>query len=245
MEQSLWERLWTNRRRQILTAACVLGLVVIAVYIWLIFSPGVRYRGVFLSPQEDGSYAGSSLEYAYRLAVAPGSGETSIDFTVNGETRTYRVVRTPRENGSGEEVSIYRDGEFAARTDAWPNAGAYSLDVYAIDGYVLETFSEGSFPTFSQLYEWSAAFQTDTRGYPVFLLLFFSCPRSSDSGHCFSESVFLSSAWSGCRRGRAERLLPGRAEAGPRCHCRPACSHHLLDLLPAHLTGAASKTEES
>lgn len=173
MEQSLWERLWTNRRRQILTAACVLGLVVIAVYIWLIFSPGVRYRGVFLSPQEDGSYAGSSLEYAYRLAVAPGSGETSIDFTVNGETRTYRVVRTPRENGSGEEVSFYRDGEFAARTDAWPNAGAYSLDVYAIDGYVLETFSEGSFPTFSQLYEWSAAFQTDTRGYPVFLLLFF------------------------------------------------------------------------
>ena len=71
---------------------CVLTALLLAVlYLWAALRPGVWLRDAFLYRQADGSFSGKDAYAAYTMQVAQTENGAEVDFTMDGETRHYRL----------------------------------------------------------------------------------------------------------------------------------------------------------
>ena len=105
-----------NHKKQCIIAALI-SVVVFAVYLYLLFLPGCRYRDVFLYKQKapfEGIevYSGKdrALGYRYEMTKAKDGTKTYIAFTVNKTERGYEIVSDNSENHNSA-VEIYEDGK--------------------------------------------------------------------------------------------------------------------------------------
>ena len=89
---------------------CVLIALLLAVlYLWAALRPGVWLRDAFLYRQADGSFSGRDAYAAYTMQVAQTENGAEVEFTVDGETRHYRL-ESKAEGMSDPGVKIEQDG---------------------------------------------------------------------------------------------------------------------------------------
>jgi len=161
----------------------VLGILIAVIlffYLRALGQPGVWYRNFFLSQQEDGSFTGRDEWYnEYRLSVSPAESEAEISFSVNDETRVYRVHH-------GETVEIFENdmllfsGEAHPMGDSWllmDETGNAEVPFTVVVGGIVPEQHE-LFPEPSTVYHWAVREECGTRGdftvliYIVLLLVF-------------------------------------------------------------------------
>lgn len=78
---------------------------VFGVYLFAALRPGVWLRDAFLYRQADGSFSGKDAYAAYTLQLSGTESEAEAAFTLDGETRHYRI-----EAKDSAEVKLYQDG---------------------------------------------------------------------------------------------------------------------------------------
>ena len=89
---------------------CVLTALLLAVlYLWAALRPGVWLRDAFLYRQADGSFSGKDAYAAYTMQIARTGNGAEVDFTLDGETRHYRL-ESKAEGMSDPGVKIEQDG---------------------------------------------------------------------------------------------------------------------------------------
>ena len=89
---------------------CVLTALLLAVlYLWAALRPGVWLRDAFLYRQADGSFSGKDAYAAYTMQVAQTENGAEVEFTMDGETRHYRL-ESKAEGMSDPGVKIEQDG---------------------------------------------------------------------------------------------------------------------------------------
>ena len=89
---------------------CVLtALLLTVLYLWAALRPGVWLRDAFLYRQADGSFSGKDAYAAYTMQVAQMENGAEVDFTMDGETRHYRL-ESKAEGMSDPGVKIEQDG---------------------------------------------------------------------------------------------------------------------------------------
>ena len=75
---------------------------VFGVYLFAALRPGVWLRDAFLYRQADGSFSGKDAYAAYTLQLSGTESEAEAVFTLDGETRHYRI-----EAKDSAEVKLY------------------------------------------------------------------------------------------------------------------------------------------
>ena len=71
---------------------CILTALLLAVlYLWAALRPGVWLRDAFLYRQADGSFSGRNAYAAYTMQIAQTGNGAEVEFTLDGETRRYRL----------------------------------------------------------------------------------------------------------------------------------------------------------
>lgn len=153
------------------------GICLCGVYLWAVFRPGVWLRDAFLYRQADGSFSGKDSYAAYTMRVSRDAEGAEVQFTLEGETRDYRIDAHPGE-WSDPDVKIYQDGQLIFAGEAQGDAGnallwkedgglADEVDV-VING---EYQKSDLWPTCNWLYNVAVGGRSETRGNPAFLLL--------------------------------------------------------------------------
>lgn len=88
------------------TSTCwIVCLVLLGVYLFAALRPGVWLRDAFLYRQADGSFSGKDAYAAYTLQLSGTESEAEAAFTLDGETRHYRI-----EAKDSAEVKLYLSG---------------------------------------------------------------------------------------------------------------------------------------
>lgn len=114
---------------------CVLTALLLAVlYLWAALRPGVWLRDAFLYRQADGSFSGKDAYAAYTMQIAQTGNGAEVEFTVDGETRHYRleskaegmsdpgdaILWREEDGGLADDVNVIVNGEYQ-RSDLWPS----------------------------------------------------------------------------------------------------------------------------
>ena len=116
--------LWKNHRK-ICVAACVaMALIVLCAYLFTAFRVGVWYKDVFLYRQPDGTFSGEKDGVSYGLRVSSKETDKTVAFSVNDETRTYRVVENDPDT---DESRVYEGEKLLFCGMAVPMDGYYLL----------------------------------------------------------------------------------------------------------------------
>ena len=87
-------RIWKTYKKQCIIAGVALAAVLIPLYLYFMFQTGIWYQDAFLVEQRDGSFQGKKDGIHYVLHITPTQNGAQIDFSVNGQSRQYEVVKT-------------------------------------------------------------------------------------------------------------------------------------------------------
>ena len=113
---------------------CVLTALLLAVlYLWAALRPGVWLRDAFLYRQADGSFSGKDAYAAYTMQVAQTENGAEVEFTMDGETRHYRLeskvegMSDPGVKMSSSTANTRNptSGPAATGSIMWPSAGGW------------------------------------------------------------------------------------------------------------------------
>lgn len=171
---------YQRHRTACLIVLGIFAVVVFCFYLRALGQPGFRYRDFFMAQQDDGSFIGRDEWYhAYRLSKSTDGEDVTLSFSVNDETRTYRVrfgetnenmVKTAEifEN----DVSIF-SGEVHEMGDSWllmDEEGNTEVPFTVVVGGVMPEQTE-LFPNPSTIYNWAVREECGTRG--DFTVLFY------------------------------------------------------------------------
>lgn len=156
------------------TSTCwIVCLVLLGVYLFAALRPGVWLRDAFLYRQEDGSFSGKDAYGAYTLQLSGTESEAEAVFTLDGETRHYRI-----EAKDGADVEIYQDGALIFAGSALGDPGDAILwredDGDLADEVKVivngEYQKEDLWPSCGWLYNVAVGGRRETRGSVAFLL---------------------------------------------------------------------------
>ena len=117
-------KLWKNHRKICVAAYAAAALLLLCAYLFAAFRAGIWYEDVFLYRQPDGTFSGEKDGVSYGLSVSSGEGDKMVAFSVNEETRMYRVVENDPDTG---ESSVYEGEKLLFRGMAVPMDGYYLL----------------------------------------------------------------------------------------------------------------------
>ena len=168
------------------TSTCwIVCLVLLGVYLFAALRPGVWLRDAFLYRQADGSFSGKDAYAAYTLQLSGTESEAEAVFTLDGETRHYRI-----EAKDSAEVKIYQDGALIFAGSALGDPGDAILwredDGDLADEVKVivngEYQKDDLWPSCGWLYNVAVGGRRETRGSVAFLLPMGALAR------CFSPS---------------------------------------------------------
>ena len=115
--------------------------------------------------KSDGTFAGSDLQHRYIMQRTPVTEGMDFSFTVDEKTEQYRVIHNAEE----PYLQIYKNNAIVYEGTAVYDGHQYMLkgaDNNLIEigasGVILVT--EASFPTYTQLVNWSLIEENDIRG---------------------------------------------------------------------------------
>ena len=192
------------------TSTCwIVCLVLLGVYLFAALRPGVWLRDAFLYRQADGSFSGKDAYASYTLQLSGTESEAEAVFTLDGETRHYRI-----EAKDSTEVKLYQDGALIFAGSALGDPGDAILwredDGDLADEVKVivngEYQKDDLWPSCGWLYNVAVGGRRETRGSVAFLL-----PIGALALLLFLESPPRAG---GIRR-RADRLVLLDAAGGP------------------------------
>lgn len=164
----------TRRKKSLLAVGAVLAALLLALYFRALFHPGYWYDGIFLARQQAGVFSGQDYRAACTLQMERRESEAALSFTLNGETRNYRILL----GSDGFSTQIYEDGTLTFTGQAhsmgdWymltDTTGDFDMDDIA-QIHVGPQEPPPEFPSRNQLYTWAVSDRCDTFGTPMFLL---------------------------------------------------------------------------
>ena len=156
------------------TSTCwIVCLVLLGVYLFAALRPGVWLRDAFLYRQADGSFSGKDAYAAYTLQLSGTESEAEAAFTLDGETRHYRI-----EAKDSAEVKLYQDGALIFAGSALGDPGDAILwredDGDLADEVKVivngEYQKDDLWPSCGWLYNVAVGGRRETRGSVAFLL---------------------------------------------------------------------------
>lgn len=173
-------RIWKTYKKQCIIAIVALAAVLIPLYLYFMFQTGIWYRDAFLVEQRDGSFQGKKDGIHYVLHVTPTQNGAQIDFSVNGQSRQYEVVKTELDGIPAAE--FYENGEQVLEGTVMNLESNYYLVINneenVIDGMDIHISTGGErdpeeyFPKYGTQYGWTVMCLEDSydrRGEPMFL----------------------------------------------------------------------------
>lgn len=176
-------RIWKTYKKQCIIAIVALAAVLIPLYLYFMFQTGIWYQDAFLAEQRDGSFQGKKDGIHYVLHITPTQNGAQIDFSVNGQSRQYEVVKTELDGTPGAQ--FYENGTpvFEGRV-LTSNAGTHDYmiateDFDIVDGLDFRIRGDTEpepveyFPGYGTQYGWTVMGleeSYDTRGEPLMLL---------------------------------------------------------------------------
>ena len=173
-------RIWKTYKKQCIIAIAALAAVLIPLYLYFMFQTGIWYQDAFLVKQRDGSFQGKKDGIHYVLHVTPTQNGAQIDFSVNGQSRQYEVVKTELDGIPAAE--FYENGEQVIEGKVMNPESNYYLVINneedIIDGMDLhistgeEPDPEEYLPKYGTQYSWTVMCLEDSydrRGEPMFL----------------------------------------------------------------------------
>ena len=101
-------RIWKTYKKQCIIAIVALAAVLIPLYLYFMFQTGIWYQDAFLVEQRDGSFQGKKDGIHYVLHITPTQNGAQIDFSVDGQSRQYEVVKTELDGTPGAQ--FYENG---------------------------------------------------------------------------------------------------------------------------------------
>ena len=156
------------------TSTCwIVCLVLLGVYLFAALRPGVWLRDAFLYRQADGSFSGKDAYAAYTLQLSGTESEAEAAFTLDGETRHYRI-----EAKDSAEVKLYQDGALIFAGSALGDPGDAILWREEDGGLAdeVKVIVNGEYqkddlwPSCGWLYNVAVGGRRETRGSVAFLL---------------------------------------------------------------------------
>lgn len=165
-----------NKKLCIITGFA-LAVVLLILYLYAMFIPGLWHGDAFLCKQEDGIFAGSDIYADYTMNIKPADYGTDIDFSVNDKTNHYQV-RYDKDD-LNRNVEILENGKVICKGQAIGNENNWFViddetgtsDMISVRvGNEIPT-EEELFPNYGRLYNWAVSDKTDTRGNPGMLFL--------------------------------------------------------------------------
>ena len=166
---------WMPRRKKsLLAAGAVLAALLLALYFRALFRPGYWYDGIFLARKQAELFTGQDYRAVCSLQMKKNEDEAALSFTLNGETRNYRVLF----GSDGFSTQIYENGTLAFSGQASPmgdwylltdTSGNFDMDDIA-QIHVGPQEPPPEFPSLNQLYTWAVSKRCETFGTPLFLL---------------------------------------------------------------------------
>ena len=176
-------RIWKTYKKQCIIAGVALAAVLIPLYLYFMFQTGIWYQDTFLAEQRDGSFQGKKDGIHYVLHITPTQNGAQIDFSVDGQSRQYEVVKTELDGTPGAQ--FYENGTpvFEGRV-LTSNAGTHDYmiateDFDIVDGLDFRICGDTEpepveyFPGYGTQYGWTVMRleeSYDTRGEPLMLL---------------------------------------------------------------------------
>ena len=173
-------RIWKTYKKQCIIAIVALAVVLIPLYLYFMFQTGIWYQDAFLVEQRDGSFQGKKDGIHYVLHITPTQNGAQIDFSVNGQSRQYEVVKTELDGIPAAE--FYENGEQVLEGTVMNLESNYYLVINneenVIDGMDIhistgeERDPEEYFPKYGTQYSWTVMCLEDSydrRGEPMFL----------------------------------------------------------------------------
>ena len=149
----------------------ILTILVIA-YLLAFFSPGLWYGNTFLQKKSSNTFIGASLSHDYTMQMTAIANGTEFLFTVDKTPVQYRVLH----NDNAPWLQIYENNALVYEGTAVYDGNQYMLQ--DDNGNLLEIDTSGvilkradSFPTCSQLVNWSLMETYDVRGNAVILYI--------------------------------------------------------------------------
>lgn len=172
--------IWKTYKKQCIIAIVALAAVLIPLYLYFMFQTGIWYQDAFLVEQRDGSFQGKKDGIHYVLHITPTQNGAQIDFSVNGQSRQYEVVKT--ELDGIPAAQFYENGEQVLEGTVMNPESNYYLVINneedIIDGMDIhistgeESDPEEYFPKYGTQYSWTVMCLEDSydrRGEPMFL----------------------------------------------------------------------------
>lgn len=155
-----------NHKKACTIAVITLVSVLLAIYLYALFLPGIWHENAFLYKLSDNNFVGSDNYAQYKMTVLPDNENTVIYFSVNDTTNKYEI------KNSSPSVEIYKNGEHAFKGEAMAVDNGYILfdenknmdDVIDIRAGNEIPSEEELFPSYSRLYTLAVSQKYDTRG---------------------------------------------------------------------------------
>lgn len=164
-----------SRKLGIVSISAV-AVILLVLYLYAMFLPGLWFGDAFLYKQKDGSFAGSDYYADYKMTISQKGTESNITFAVNDIKKEYKVI-----NNSLQDIKIFEDSSLIFEGNAIKmgdrfvlssNDGDLQIDVSVSVGGEAPSTSE-MFPSKGVLYSWATENSLDRRGnfYIFFLML--------------------------------------------------------------------------
>lgn len=174
--------LFERHRKACIITGITLGLALLAVYLYAMLLPGIRYGDAFLYRQKDGSFAGYEMygyytRVDYKMNIEKSEEGGNITFSVNDTVREYEIIHNTNE--LERSVQVFENDELVFDGKAHMMGSEYLLldDNYDmadgirvyVDNQVPDV--EELFPGYTWLYNRMVEKRHNTRGEPAMLLL--------------------------------------------------------------------------
>ena len=155
-------------------------LVVLVLYLYALFIPGVWHGDAFLYQQKDGSFKGSDLYAEYKMNIEKTDEGKAIIFSVNDTVKRYDILYDLTD--THRNVKVLENGSVIFSGMAYGTKKQFILldgesgptDMVSVRVDSTVPTEEELFPVCSKLYNWSVSEKYDTRGNAA--MLFFDNP---------------------------------------------------------------------
>lgn len=154
-----------------------LMLVVLVLYLYALFIPGVWHGDAFLYQQKDGSFKGSDLYAEYKMNIEKTDEGKAIIFSVNDTVKRYDILYDLTD--THRNVKVLENGSVIFSGMAYGTKKQFILldgesgptDMVSVRVDSTVPSEEELFPVCSKLYNWSVSEKYDTRGNAAMLFL--------------------------------------------------------------------------
>lgn len=174
----MFARIYKKHKKICMVLGGLLLSILLVLYLYLLFLPGVWLRNSFLIHRDNGYFTCADIHANYKMRITSTDNQTNILFSVNAKSKQYKIINEKNLINIYEDDNLVFQGSAHRMGDSfWLVDKDVSFEEYFQTSLEQETFSqvtpvdEDLFPSYSWLYGLSVMEKYETRGEPSILLI--------------------------------------------------------------------------